>query len=178
MRTVQIFLVLAVPAACNYPPGEATTTEPPEESPKNALTTPVMGLPAERAARAPYSPPGWPLKRGDMVAAEEWTCLLEQFPQWHGIYAPFWADTLLFGADWRLGGHLSAVSIEYLGHYPERTMVPPEYWELRDGPPPHFEDNHRDAARVFYSEWPPWQSERRLWTEERWIAGYTGEEVR
>ena len=171
-------MLLAVGLASCDPLGEAATTEPPDEPPENENRAALaMGSPEERTARAPYSPPGWPLKRGDLVADDEWDYLLEQFGGWHGIEAPFRADTLVFGADWRIGGTLSDLAIEYLGHYPERTVVPPEYWESRDGPP-QFGGDNGEAARAFHSgEWPPWRAERQSWTEERWIAGYAGEET-
>ena len=143
-----------------------------------------MGMPEERAVRAPYSPPGWPLQRGDRVVGyDEWTCLLAEFAEWQGIHAPFWVDTLVFGAQWHSHGTYPAVETEYLGHYPERTTVPPEYWDMEDGPPPHLEgEDPKELARLFFRNWRTtyegMPEQRRIWTEQRWMAGHVGEETR
>ena len=81
-----------------------------------------MGPRAERAARAPYSPPGWPLQVGDTITRDRYKALDRQFPGYwcgpshsgtntpfrlgglshSGISAPFWVGDMVFGAEFEV----------------------------------------------------------------------------
>ena len=61
-----------------------------------------MGTREERAARAPYSPPGWPLQRGDTISDARLRELKRDFGHYCGeIRAPFWVGDMVFGAGFR-----------------------------------------------------------------------------
>ena len=61
-----------------------------------------MGTREERAARAPYSPPGWPLQRGDTISDARLRELKREFGHYCGeIRAPFWVGDMVFGAGFR-----------------------------------------------------------------------------
>ena len=184
MRSVAIAFALAALAACEHrPPGAAAPAPLVDDEGMLQLDglgkfgpqiREAMGTRAERAARAPYSPPGWPLRRGEKI--ESWEELEAAFPRTCGIRAPFWVGDRVFGA---------ALGDGYVGHY--REYVHPALLEQapwsRCQLPPHLGGEVPAAlARIPYDEvvriddnasaHPPY------WTRERWLAGYVGEDDR
>ena len=84
-----------------------------------------MGTPEEREARAPYSPPGWPLRRGDLISWERREELHREFRPWNDIRAVFWLDTLAFGAHYKTylppgAYHPADWKLRYVGHFPQK----------------------------------------------------------
>ncbi len=155
----------------------------------------AMGTREERAARAPYSPPGWPLKRGDIVSDLQRMKLDDQFPRLCEMDVPhvFWVGDMAFGAIWSsktpafrasIGTGkppgLDVPSYRYVGHV--HMYAGCELDEL----PPHVRDpskvlhwltgtdgrgRYRKPTGADYSQDRP----EEIWTEERWLAGYVGE---
>jgi len=60
----------------------------------------AMGTAEERAARAPYSPEGWPINRGDVVSHARYSDNQGEFGSWLGVRQPFWVGDMVFGARW------------------------------------------------------------------------------
>ena len=83
MKTAAVLLMsLVVLAGCE-----------PEAAPvaEGEDLTEFMGTRAEREARAPYSPPGWPFQPGDLMTSREKHNRLDlRFGSWRGVSAPFW----------------------------------------------------------------------------------------
>ena len=103
-----------------------------------------MGTRAERAERAPYSPDGWPLQRGDLVSYERQTELGREFPSVCGISAVFWVGDMAFAARWsshrnHIGeawdpnAKMADIPVAYLGHV--REYVYGAVCRSRDLPP-------------------------------------------
>lgn len=69
--------ILALGFAACQPPKHDVRPAGPAES--EALAA-FMGTREEREARAPYSPPGWPLQPGDLIPSREWYALNRRFP--------------------------------------------------------------------------------------------------
>lgn len=143
-----------------------------------------MGTTEERANRAPYSPPGWPLKRGEVVTLERFRELGRQFPGLHsGIASPLWVGDKVFGAVWRgdratrkPDGSLQHHT-RYMGHFPVKRRVPFRLSEL----PRHLRGRDLDEINALLYEEKfstleiDVEAMRVVWTEERWLAGYFGE---
>jgi len=97
----------------------------------------AMGTRAERAARAPYSPPDWPYERGELVKSEQHTgvWLHETFGMWtRSAEAPFWVGKRVFGARWAGASKPGDTWLyqEYVGHFPVRTVDPHWFRRLPD----------------------------------------------
>ena len=197
MRSVAIAFALAALAACEHrPPGAAAPAPLVDDEGMLQLDglgkfgpqiREAMGTSAERAARAPYSPPGWPLRRGEDVGIgsslsreypeRRWE-LEAAFPETCGIHAPFWVGDRVFGAFWMV--------TEYIGHFREYVdqarwfSESPEHRDCRL--PPHLGGEVPAAlAWMPYDEVardPDSFEHRPHWTRERWLAGYAGENDR
>lgn len=126
MRSVLIAFALAALAACEHRPPGAAAPSPSTDGEGRLLLDGLgefgpqireaMGTRAERAARAPYSPPGWPVKLGEAIPSfqaddDSWYELMEEFPWVCGIDAPFWVGDMVFGATW--SDAPSATGVEY-----------------------------------------------------------------
>lgn len=191
-------------AACEAPPvpesaDPSSIMEPDGEA--DPLTM-FMGTREERAARAPYSPPGWPLQRGHAGTWREREDLHARFGIWDEVRAPFWVDDMVFGAHWVSGyDENGRYSIIYVGHYPERTDW---FWPPRDDLPPHLRDRDLDELKESLYGISQIMMTREMleemirdpafaphghsgayarfvrdrldtWTEEAWLDGFTGE---
>ena len=190
MKTWTATLALAALAACEHRPPGAAAPAPLTDNEGVLLLDGLskygpqiqaaMGTRAERAERAPYSPPGWPLRRGEKVetSARKWE-LMAAFPEACDIRAPFWVGDRVFGASWS--------GTRYNGHF--REYVPPlwyseERWRSDSNCqlPPHLEEEVPAAlALVPFDEVPRHPGtgmEDPHWTRERWLAGYVGEDDR
>ena len=102
-----LFLLVAAGAACAGKPAVLPAAQVTADVPAlfdAAELAEFMGTRAERAARAPYSPPGWPLQRGELVSGERMNELSREFPSVCGIRAPFWVGDMVFGAVWHGDG--------------------------------------------------------------------------
>lgn len=153
-----------------------------------------MGTREERAARAPYSPPGWPLKIGDNISERRWDEITARFPDFGSDFDNvFWLGDMAFGAawgtnwewrranPWKISGFDDPV-YRYNGHFRAYGLC--AHLEL----PSHV----RDPSKACFE----WMSEKELkkkklysgidfyttegrpqdvWTRERWLAGYTGD---
>lgn len=195
-NTATLLLALAALAACEpHRPGAGGTDPRAPEPAEVADETPeapdwfagmnFMGTAAERAARAPYSPLGWPLQRGDSIPFARWRELEEEFPGWSGgVSMPFWIGTTVFGAYDLLAGGGWSPNIKYIGHYPAKTYD--LFWTYHI--PDHLKEMSQtaegfaeiaksvfdpDALRKTFEELP---EKQRVWTREAWLDGYTGEE--
>lgn len=144
-----------------------------------------MGTRAERAKRAPYSPEGWPLQRGDVIPYERKAELAREFPSVCGLSAPFWVGDMGFTATWSMGSRyvgdqwdsvkLADRPIAYLGHV--RHYV----WGVRchtDDLPPHLRDRDPEVLAP-PADMKVWhmggdRATTAVWTRERWLDGYTG----
>ena len=144
----------------------------------------AMGTEEERAARAPYSPEGWPLERGDVVSFDRSWELDHEFPGWNGIHNVFWVGATAFGARWLVhvpswtDRHWAAPE-RYIGHFPEKTNWS-EWWEdipehLRDVNPVELQAALFDPAGG-RTKWKNIKALEAEWTEDAWIRGYTGED--
>ena len=199
MRTAAILLTLAALAACEPPQTPAAAgpmtpppTEPhaPDEAPDFFADMDFMGTAASRAERAPYSPVGWPLQRGDTVTFERWRELEAEFGDWEGVGAPFWIGKTVFG-DWSRALFLAETwegwegpRIEYIGHFPAKTDH--IHWSLNL--PDHLhemsqtEEGFEEIARSLFDpkalakRFPELEEKKRTWTREAWLDGYTGGE--
>lgn len=145
-----------------------------------------MGTRAERAERAPYSPAGWPLQRGDVISYERRAELSRAFPSVCGIHAPFWVGDMAFSATWSssrtaLGdawdpnAKMSDIPVAYLGHV--RHYVWGVKCRDRDLPPHLRNLGHEVLAppatmKVFHKGGD--SREPASWTQEQWLDGYTG----
>lgn len=96
-----------------------------------------MGTREERAARAPYSPPGWPLQRGDTISFDRHRELTwRQFPGYSCgggklVKAPFWVGDMAFGAEFKL--HPGGNGVMVAGPDPDVIyIVPPPGGDERD----------------------------------------------
>lgn len=182
MRTAAILLTLAALAACAEPPKAGT------QPPKNDLAA-FMGTAEERAARAPYSPVGWPLQRNEVVAGDRRRNLEREFMggSYRFGFAPFWIGEKLFTARF-MGVQIfedGTSTTRYLGHFPDKIddeLFFDSKYSWRDVVlPPHLRDqNPNELKRLLYREfrerWPT-AAMRAEWTRERWLAGYTGKET-
>lgn len=174
MRNPATLLTLAALAGCAIHENPAARYSPEE-------LAEFMGTREERAARAPYSPPGWPLKRGDVVSEECRAELRRQFPDYCEGFTRngFWVGDMAFGSSWGMDRETIPAKRDdpwdyiYKGHFraygdchkPE--MLPPH---VRDPAESHFVLAGKRTG-IDYSE----GSAEEIWTEERWLAGYTGE---
>lgn len=141
-----------------------------------------MGTREERAARPPYSPSGWPLKPGDEISDRRRYELNRQFPRFCSfVNNVFWVGDMAFGAifsdtKWfrehpgELPGYDDPI-FRYLGH--GRAFGGCAKEDL----PPHVRDPSKALhwfantyTGVDFSEGRPDE----IWTEERWLDGYTG----
>ena len=187
MRTATILLTVAVLAGCRDRPEPGPFGFGPDE------LAAFMGTAEERAARAPYSPPGWPLQPGDTISRERWTALLEQFPDWRGIHAPFWVGARAFGAAWQTVFPAGATTlaeglVRYEGHRPQKTGVWDDsramfpYVMPGDEFPAHLRGADPEALKreLYCPECATGGSMEEVhgqaWTQERWLAGWTGGE--
>lgn len=186
MRTPAILLALAALAACE--PDRRTGAAPPADSEGRLLLDGLgefgpqiraaMGTRAERQARAPYSPPGWPFRRGEVVSFERWNEMNGKFPRACGASAAFWVGDMLFGALWAAHGppRMYQPSV-YVGHvrgYIARDPLPPCLRRM----PPYL----RERPELLYA--PPGSRDDLVtggdgrdkpeWTRERWLEGYLG----
>ena len=185
MRTPAVLLILAALAACS-------TRENPVYSSDELAE--FMGTREERAARAPYSPPGWPLKRGDVISMRRQSELNRKFPGFCGRDAKnaFWVGDMVFGTSWTTSPRVSDV---YGGNFIDARMAwiaagnDPEdepvllyrghfraYAASDCEPPRHVRDPSGWAAvlaGVRYTGIDRYNEE--MWTEERWLDGYVGE---
>ena len=191
MRHAAILLTLAALAACEPPEGGTNRTEPPKDD-----LAAFMGTAQERAARAPYSPPGWPLERGEAISGERRRNLEREFMggSYYFGFAPFWIGEKLFTARWLtvLDGWddqlwLEVLPTRYLGHYPDKitseVFFEPDYPWRDVVLPSHLRGRNPEMLkRVLYARgefrkrWPSTEMKAE-WTRERWLAGYTGEET-
>ncbi|MDE2761154.1 MAG: hypothetical protein OXK74_00010 [Gemmatimonadota bacterium] len=162
-----------------------------------------MGTREERAARAPYSPPGWPLKRGDDIGERRLGELNGRFPHLdcgarepYGIAHVFWVGDMAFGSKWggttswvrehgddvgeayiawmEAGGDIMDTPLwRYLGHFRQ-------YDDFYPGECPDLPSHVRDRSQVDAMLSDVWagfapRNPEETWTEERWLAGYVGE---
>lgn len=149
----------------------------------------AMGTRAEREARAPYSPPGWPLERDEIVTHERYQQLGGQFAtDWPGVSAPFWVGTTVFGARWNSGGvpqgsgGFAALNVRYIGHFPQKTTsqlwtfyIPEHlYEEIRttEG----FIEVAKKVFRIRGGSLDGVEDMKLEWTRQAWLDGYTGQE--
>ncbi len=209
MRNTAILLALAALAACEHSPPGAAAPVPLTDADGallldglgefGPLIREAMETRTERAARAPYSPPGWPLRRGEDITRARRRELDAAFPETCGIKAPFWVGDRVFGAAWRYrdpyAGVLLTADMEYVGHYREyigdwvgeydswECRLPPHLGVAADGRYGRVSELPAALVRIPYnekvvrdgdnnSEHPPY------WTRELWLAGYTGEDDR
>lgn len=189
MRSMSAALALAALAACEHRPPGAAAPAPLTDAEGVLLLDGLgefgpqireaMGTRAERAARAPYSPPGWPLRRGESVTYDRKRELNAAFPETCEIRNPFWVGDRVFGASWggtRYNGHFR----KYVNplHYSEARWRRWENCRL----PPHLGGELPAAlALIAYDEVERHTGdfeERPHWTRERWLAGYAGEDDR
>ena len=192
MRTAAILPILAGLAACELPrrPGGGATAPPrpephaPDEAPDFFADMDFMGTAASRAERAPYSPVGWPLQRGDTITTKRWLELDREFPGWApGAAASFWIGKTVFGMRHRLVDSGEFVpDVEYIGHYPAKTHW--IHWSLNL--PDHLlemsrtEEGFEEIAKSLFDPRPGnWNGSqlpelKRIWTREAWLDGYTG----
>ena len=176
-RLAPLPAVLAGLLACQAPP---TPTPASPESLGDDLAV-FMGTREERAARAPYSPPGWPLKVGDLKPPHRLGTLNfghPDFADWNGIEDVFWVDTIAFGAYWLLEWPESWTTpdkwpVRYLGHRPMKTKYLPDGLVGDDPYPPHLEGRDPKDLRRWLSG-PPHKEPPEFWTRERWLAGKIG----
>ena len=186
-RTASLFALVAVlMAACRDQKAAVAPAGP--ETGEAAEFAEFMGTRAEREARAPYSPPGWPLQPGDLVTRDEKFALADQFPSFEGVQAHFWIGDKVFGAAFK--GAAPAIGeryarnttvSHYLGHFPDaprrrfgRRDLPPHLRDLRD------QDFEKLRAALLAGTSVRFNREyvekmKTEWTRERWIAGYTGD---
>ena len=148
----------------------------------------AMGTRAEREARAPYSPPGWPLERDEVISSERYQELGGRFATgWPGVSAPFWVGTTVFGARWNGGGLPAASSafdldVRYIGHFPQRTTSQlwtdhiPEHLHESISTPEGFVQVAEKVFRIRGSTLGGVEEMKLIWTEQAWLDGYTGEE--
>ena len=145
----------------------------------------AMGTAAERAARAPYSPVGWPINRDDIVSFGRYQELQGEYGSWLGVGAPFWIGKLVFGALWTYADDDASgfyPNMEYIGHYPEKTKH--EDWP--DDMPAHLLDISQTEAGFLEIAGSVFKLRggsldnidelKLIWTESRWLEGYTGED--
>ena len=189
MRNAAIVLMVAALAAaaglvaCELPvPG--ATDDPPGLVGPGAEADPLaafMGTRQERAARAPYSPEGWPLRRGDITTWDGRNELLRRFSVWDSyVQAPFWMGKTVFGAYFTSvigapGQTIDHSKAVYHGHFPEKTLS----WPPRDALPEHLRG--RDLGELKSSLYTllggplvPSAEMVETWTEDAWLDGFTG----
>jgi len=195
------FFAVLLAAACREPPRPGAVAPPSNPTmdedgrlrpeglgPFADQIVAAMGTRAEREARAPYSPPGWPYERGEIVQVTDYND--EPFGHWTSpIQAPFWVGKRVFGARWEMveppeGWHPWIPTVEYVGHFPQRTVDPlwfrrlPDH--LADVNPVELQASLFDTVLVgtlggdFATKRIGMDTLLSHWTEERWIDGYTG----
>ena len=197
MRTAAIVLTLAALAACDphrNPSGGRMGVVPSVDE-RGVLLLDGLGdlgpqiqaamvTAEDRAKRAPYSPEGWPINRGDVVSVDRLRELQGEYGSWLGVRAPFWVGKMVFGAQWTFSHEDNGSGYpdwKYLGHFPEKTKYErwPEYL------PEHLTRTILTQAgfqevgeSVFMFRGSVNVEELQLiWTRERWLEGYTGEEI-
>lgn len=173
-------------AACQELPVPGATDGPPGLVGPGAEADPLavfMGTRQERAARAPYSPEGWPLQRGDITTWDFRNELLEEhrFSVWDDAAAPFWIGKTVFGAYFtsiivvppgQTRDHSKAV---YHGHFPEKTLRWPPWNAL----PEHLRGRDLDELKssLYTLRGGPLVPSAEMvetWTEDAWLDGFTG----
>lgn len=163
---------------------------PPADPGEPDETIPFMGTRAERAARAPYSPLGWPLQRGDLLTLTERRELWMRFGSWHGIRAPFFVGDKVFGAlivgdieasraaTDRAGHGRTVLVSRYYGHFSQKARFDfgrsdlPSYLRGED----LAEMKRRLYSGHFHRIDAAFRAEMlETWTADRWLEGYTGD---
>lgn len=195
MRTVSILLIpVAMAAGCAEPPKPVATAPPgsPGSPQAERDVAAFLGTVEDREARAPYSPPGWPLQPGDVILDLHESDAEAEFPDWNGIADVFWLDTIAFGSAFEIYWPRGVTSLanagrRYLGHFPQQ--VPAEYyghyWYSAPLPPHLAGESAEDVKRWLYADetqrsrvWTGGpllpEAAKTEWSRERWIAGYTG----
>ena len=180
MRNTATLLTLAALTACEA----SRRSTRPDALFDAAELAEFMGTRAERAARAPYSPLGWPVGRGELVSFERWVQLTREFPLVCGISSPFWVGDMVFGALWNVDGEAWMVArrhdpdagppVRYQGHVRQYN-----YGHLcsRRSLPPHLRDHGPEILHPpqTMTYWDPMNPEPlAIWTRDRWLDGYTG----
>jgi len=146
----------------------------------------AMGTAEDRAARAPYSPEGWPINRGDVVSFSRYQELQGEYGEWLGVRAAFWVGKLVFGAQWTFSHEDNGSfypDMEYIGHFPEKTKH--EDWP--DHLPAHLLTRNLLTAaglteigesvfKLRGGSLTNIEELKLIWTRARWLEGYTGEE--
>lgn len=144
----------------------------------------AMGTAEERANRAPYSPVGWPLERGEVVSFGRYR-ELGKFGDWLGATAPFWVGKTVFGARWTFShddpGTGWYPNMEYIGHFPEKTKHEDWTYTMPDHliPMSQTEEGFVEIAKSVFKltggSMEGIEEMKLIWTRERWLEGYTGE---
>ena len=143
-------------------------------------TQAAMGTAEERANRAPYSPVGWPWEPGDVVSFDWY--MNNPFGSWEGVSSPFWIGDMVFGARWVATGDNLWPEHEYIGHFPQKTKH--LWWS--ENLPGHLlgksqtEEGFSEIAKSVFKlrggRMDRIEELQLIWTRERWLAGYTGED--
>ena len=201
MRQKRFFPTLAAilalwGGACTEPPkpdaGPVGPTES-EVAEREALAA-FMGTREEREARAPYSPPGWPLQPGYLIASREWgNHLARHFPAWRDVDAAFWVGPRVYGAVFRVDieawgaarevDPLADMVLRYYGHARQKTSWEWDHANWLDPLPPHLQgEDPEKLKRALYAPdgWSDLADARlaeieSTWTRGNWLGGYVGE---
>ena len=201
MRAWTIFPPALVPAAIAT--GCVTDENSPAAYGPDELAA-FMGTPEERAARAPYSPPGWPLMPGDLAsdggagdpggAYPDMQELHSRFPGSCGLDNVFWVGDMAFGARW---GADPAYDWSAPPLYFPQPSTPEEATiqakAIRATAPLFQYRGHvRGYGACDLDKLPPHvrdpavvhdarkfsdvhPKDSAIWTRDRWLAGYTGD---